>query len=475
MNIEFKSIFGRVEPTLPLKESGHIVCGNATRLDWEEVCPKRDGDEIYVLGNPPYLGSSMQNNEQKDELASCCKGFKNYKNLDYIACWFIKGADYIRNSKTKLAFVSTNSVCQGEQVALLWPHVLKNDLEIGFAHTSFRWVNNAKGNAGVTVSIIGLRSISKELKFLFHDGHSSLVGNINAYLTGGRNIFIPRTGKPISKIPEMVYGNKPVDGGNLILSDQERTVFLQKFPESERFFKKLVGSSEFIKGNYRWCIWIPDRHTADDPLILSLFGDRFEKVRKMRLSSRDKGANDLAKRSHQFRDLIIVKETTIIVPRVSSERREYIPCGFLDADTVILDSAQAIYDADPWIFGVISSRMHMTWVRAVAGRLKTDYRYSSALCYNTFPIPTLTTKQKDEITRHVYEVLEEREKHSEKTMAQLYDPEKMPQGLKEAHHSLDQAIERIYRSKPFTSDEERLEYLFDLYSKMVRKDGVDKE
>lgn len=470
MNEEFKHEFGNVRPTLPLRESGNIVCGNATRIDWEGVCPKNEGDEIYILGNPPYLGSSMQSDEQKKELASLCDGFKNYKNLDYISCWFIKGSEYIRNVNAKLAFVSTNSICQGEQVALLWPHVLGNDLEVGFAYTSFKWMNNAKGNAGVTVIIVGLRNTSKESKFLFSDGHSNSVNNINAYLIAGRNIFVPRTGKPISQIPEMLYGNKPVDGGNLILSDDERGAIVHKFPGTEKFFRRLIGSSEFIKGTYRWCMWISNKELLSESSKFDFFVSRFEKVRQMRLSSKDKGANDLAKRSHQFRDLTVAKESSIIIPATSSERREYIPLGFLDKDSIITNSAQVIYDAEPWIFGVISSRMHMTWVRAVCGSLETRIRYSSALGYNTFPIPPLTTKQKEDITRHVYEVLEEREKHSQKTMAQLYDPDKMPEGLRTAHRSLDLAVERLYRSKPFTSDEERLEYLFALYERMIEEE-----
>jgi type II restriction/modification system DNA methylase subunit YeeA len=497
MNTEFFDRLGRNIPTLPLKESGNIVCGNATRLDWETICPKHDGDEIYILGNPPYLGARMQNKEQKGDIDFVFSEFKKYRDLDYISCWFFYAARYARKeskhitgngrlldyssvselpfdfshvpAQVKFAFVSTNSVCQGEQVSLLWPKVLRNDLEIFFAHQSFKWGNLAKKNAGVTVVIIGIRSILNEQKKIYKDGLYSEVKNISPYLTSGSNDFVWRRNNPLSDFPRMFFGNMPNDGGFLILNIDQKENIEREFPESKNFFKKLLGSLEFLRGSERWCLWIEDENLHDAAEIPPI-ADRIEKVRMHRLNSKDRGTNKLSKRSHQFRDLNKTSSTSIIIPRVSSERREYIPCGFLDSSIVISDSAQAIYDAKPWIFGVISSRMHMTWVRAVAGRLKTDYRYSSALCYNTFPIPTLTAKQKEEITRHVYNVLEEREKHSEKTMAQLYDPEKMPQGLKEAHHSLDAAIERIYRSRPFTSDEERLEYLFDLYSRMIGED-----
>jgi hypothetical protein len=469
MNIEFKEVFGKVEPTLPLRESGRIVCGNATRLNWEEVCPKRDGDEIYVLGNPPYLGYSMQSLEQKEDLQFLFKEFGNYKSLDYISCWFIKGAEYIRGSKVKLAFVSTNSVCQGEQVALLWPHVLGKELEIGFAHTSFKWSNNAKKNAGVTVIVLGLRNISKEQKFLFRDNQLVSVTNINPYLIDGENVFVAKRNASLSKLPEMLRGNGPVDGGYLLFTKEEKDRLVEKNPDAVQFLKKVIGSAEFIKGIERWCLWIED---GERELAERVEGikQRIDLVKKFREQSKKKATREDAKTPHKFSEIRYITKDSIIIPRHSSERREYIPFGYLTDQEVILDSAQAIYDAEPWIFGVISSRMHMVWVRAVCGSLETRIRYSSALGYNTFPIPTLTTKQKEELTRHVYTVLEERERHPEKTMADLYDPDKMPEGLREAHHSLDLAVDRIYRSKPFTTDEERLEHLFTLYERMANEE-----
>ncbi len=469
MNVEFFKKFGRTNPTLPLKDAGHIVCGNATRLDWEEVCPKSKDDEIYILGNPPYLGSSMQDKEQKADLAFVCEGFRNYKNLDFIACWFIKGADYIKGFNAQFAFVSTNSICQGEQVALLWPYIFDRNLEIGFAHQSFKWTNNAKGNAAVICVIIGLRNKNHLATIIFNKGIAQNVKTINAYLAIGSNVIVKKRARPISNFPLMSYGNKAVDGGNLILNDTEKQALIKEYPEVEKFIRPLLGASDYIKGNNRWCLWIRDFEVEEANKITAI-AERIEKVKLMRLASPDKSANEMSKIAHRFREQKESQYSTIILPATSSLRRKYIPMGFLSPNIVITNASQAIYDPDPWIFAVISSNMHMLWVRAVGGRLKTDYRYSSALCYNTFPFFDISNRKKEELTGHVYRILEERERHSEKTLAQLYDPDKMPDGLREAHHSLDLAVERCYRSKPFDSDAERLEYLFQLYEKMTSEE-----
>ena len=472
MNLEFYKAFGRTSPSLPLHDGGHIVHGNATRCDWEEVCPKEDGDEIYILGNPPYLGSSMQNKEQKEDMASVFQGIKNYKNLDYIACWFYKGAKYIQNSNTKLAFVTTNSIAQGEQVAMLWLHIFKLNIEVFFAHQSFKWTNNAKGNAGVTVAIIGLRNNSDaDNKYIFNGSIKQKVKYINPYLTAVNVSVVTKRTKPLSKLPLMEYGNKAVYGEPLILNIKEKEHILSLFPEAKDLIRPLKGAKEFLNGLERWVIWIEDKNLSLAKSI-PLINERVEKVKILRLASSDSGAQELAQFSHRFRDTKTTKTSSIIVPRTSSERRKYIPFGFLSNETIISDAAQAIYDAEPWIFGVISSLMHMVWVRAVGGSLETRIRYSSVLCYNTFPFPNISQKQKEEITELVFGILDEREKHSQKTLAQLYDPDKMPEGLQKAHHALDKAIEQCYRSKPFQSDEERLEYLFKMYEEMTTKKGV---
>jgi len=470
MNLEFYKAFGRTSPSLPLQDGGNIVHGNATRLNWEEVCPKNEDDEIYVLGNPPYLGSSMQNKEQKEDMAEVFQGIKNYKNLDYIACWFYKGAKYIQNSNTKLAFVTTNSIVQGEQVAMLWLHVFTLEIEVFFAHQSFKWTNNAKGNAGVTVAIIGLRNYSDaDNKYIFNGSIKQIVKHINPYLTSVNVSVVTKRTKSLSKLPLMEYGNKAVYGEPLILEKQEKERILSAFPEAKNFIRPLKGAKEFLNGLERWVIWIEDKDLSLAQSI-SLINERIEKVKTLRLSSSDSGAQELAQYSHRFRDTKTSKTTSLIVPLTTSERRKYIPTGFLSQETILTNAANAIYDAEPWIFGVISSLMHMVWVKAVGGSLETRIRYSSVLCYNTFPFPTISQKQKDEITELVFGVLDEREKHSQKTLAQLYDPNKMPEGLKKAHHALDIAIEQCYRPKPFETDEERLEYLFRMYEEMINKE-----
>lgn len=466
MNVKFKQSLGILVPPLPLKQGGRIVCGNATRINWETVCPKDDKSEIYLLGNPPYVGYSLQDSTQKADMAAALQGIEGYKNLDYIACWWLHGGKYIQGTSAKMAFVTTNSICQGEQVALLWPNIFNLGLEIRFAHKGFKWGNNAKHNAGVTCSIIGLNTPLDEPKRLYSKDTVHEVKNINAYLANARNVIVTKLPNPISVLPQMVRGSSPVDDGNLILSEEERQKILQTYPQAEKFFKKLIGSNEFLKGVYRWCIWVDPADVAEAVLIKP-FKERFDKVKKFREQSKKAATKELAASPHRFGETRYVKGHSIVVPRVSSERRTYLPIGFLDDETLITDLAFGIYDPEPWVFAVLSSRMHNAWLRAVGGRLEERIRYSSRLCYNTFPLPNLTEKQKETITSHVFIILSEREKHAEKTIEQLYDPDKMPAGLLEAHKDLDAALERCYRSKPFTSDEERLEYLFKLYEEMI--------
>jgi hypothetical protein len=470
MDMEFEKKFGKHLPPLPLKDAGNIVCANACRIDWEQVCPKSIGDEIYILGNPPYLGASLQNNEQKEDLKLICdKKLFKYKNLDYIAIWFIKSSLYINHSVTiKSAFVTTNSICQGEQAPLLWPYIWNNKQEIFFAYLSFKWINNAKNNAGVTVSIIGVKSKSNCKKQIFDSSTVYKVENINGYLRAGKDIIINKSNNPISKFPPMLRGSGAYDGGCLTLSTMDY-LRISKHMNIDRNVKKYIGSQEFINGEMRYCLYINDEN-LEDALKISEIKDRVEKCKTFRLTCKSKETKALASIPHKIgQDRFLNCSTSIIIPRVSSERREYIPIGFLDKDTIISDSAIAIYDPETWVFAVITSKMHMVWVRTVAGRLKNDFRYSSTLCYNTFPFPDITDEQKKQLEFHVHNVLDAREQHSEKTLAELYNPDKMPKGLRDAHYMLDLAIERCYRNKPFESDEERLEYLFKLYEKMTAK------
>lgn len=455
--------------TLPLKESGNIVCGNATRLDWQTVCPRTESEEVYVLGNPPYLGARIQGREHKDDLAFVFKGVNNYKNLDYIACWFFLGAKYIENTISKYAFVTTNSICQGEQVGIIWPLLYDLNLHIFFAYTSFKWENNAKKNAGVSCVIIGLKNTRSKDRSKFINIKSKVVDNINPYLASGSNILVLKRNTTLSKhLSSMSFGNMPNDGGGLILSEDEKNMLERETPSSHIFIKRFMGADELIKGKRRWCLWIEDGQ-LDEALSIQFIKKRIDIVEKHRLKSKDSGTNKLAVRSHQFRDLNITTKSTIVIPRVSSERREYIPIDFMGPDTIISDSAQAIYDAAPWLFGILTSRMHMVWVRAVAGRLKTDYRYSSQLCYNTFPFPEINDQERGEIKVCVDKIRGARGYHGGKTLAQLYDPDKMPDNLRNAHTNLDKVIESIYRDIPFNNDEERLAHLFEMYEQMIKK------
>jgi hypothetical protein len=467
MNVQFFKEFGRTNPALPLKDAGNITHGNACRVDWESVCPKHENDEIYILGNPPYLGSRNQVKDQKEDMKFVFE--RDYKSLDYIASWFYLGANFIRGINAKCAFVSTNSISQGEQVALTWPRVLGNNLEIGFAHQSFKWTNNAKDKAGVTVVIVGIRNISTEIKLIYKNYHVNHVININPYLTDGKSVYIKRKSSPLSNINPIVFGSMANDGGNLILSTNEKEALLISYPITANWLNRFIGGNEFINSKERWCLLIPDSDLIEARKISNI-DIRLKDITKRRLNSSEKSTRALAETPNRFYFFSHKLTPSIIIPRVSSERRIYIPTGFLNDNTVISDSAQAIYNAEPWIFSIINSIIHMIWTKSVGGSLESRIRYSAALVYNTFPFPSISTQRKNELTQTAFRILEEREKYPEKTLAQLYDPDKMPEGLKEAHRQNDLAVERCYRSTPFNSDEERLEYLFKLYEKMIAEE-----
>jgi hypothetical protein len=466
MNMKFKEAFGTGNPTLPLKEGGNITHGNATRIDWERVCPKKEGDEIYVMGNPPYLGSKNLVDSQRDDMSVVFK--KDGKILDYIASWFYLASTYSTSASCKFAFVTTNSICQGEQVSILWSKVLKENLEIFFAHLSFKWDNNAKSKANVTVAIVGVRNKSNDKKKIFDGKHLHYVENINPYLIPTKTIFVESKNQPISQLPEMVGGNVAYDSGNLVFEESEMLEFISKEPDTEKYFKKLMGGKELLNGGIRYCLWLKD-YELEDVLQFKGIANRISKVKEARLAAKDEGTHKLAERPHQFRDLNN-PTSYLAIPKTSSERREYIPICYLDESFIPADSVRIIANAKPYIFAILSSKIHMAWVKTVSGRLEDRYRYSKNLSYNTFPFPEINQEQRQELERNVYQVLGEREKNSEKTLAQLYDPDKMPDGLREAHHQLDLAVERCYRSKPFTNDEERLEYLFKLYEQMIAEE-----
>jgi hypothetical protein len=453
---------------LPLKDAGQITQGNATRVDWNAVCPISKKDEVYVIGNPPYLGFKGWVREQKKDMSIVFNGFKTVNRLDYISCWFKKGADYIKGLNAKLAFVSTNSICQGEQVSLIWPYILK-ELEINFAHTSFKWTNNAKGSAGVSVVIISLRNIAERDKLIFDGNIKTFAKNINPYLTSGRNIFIHKRDLPISNLPEMALGSSGIDGGHLVLSKEEKESFISQDSNSEKFIKKFLGGNDFLNGVERHCIWIND-HKIDEASKIESIKDRINKCEIYRLNG-GRDARKAAEVPHRFFYRKYRENEALIIPFTSSENRVYLPIGIGKADEVFSNGMLVMYDFLPFHFGVLTSKIHMLWAKAVGGKLETRIRYSKEIIYNTFPFPDITTKQKENLNLYVFAILDERAKHN-KTMAQLYNPLTMPKGLLKAHQELDTAIEQCYRLQPFKNDTERLEYLFKQYEEMLQKDTL---
>ena len=474
MNVEFFNEFGRTNPTLPLKAGGNIVQGNACRLDWEEVCPKEKEDEIYILGNPPYVGSKNQNSNQKEDIKIVLDGLSKTKSLDYIACWFIKSAIYI-NENSSFSFVSTNSLFQGTQVPLIWPIILENGGEIFFANKNFSWSNNAKNQAGVICTIVGVTKRTNRDKFIFTNDLNKKVKYINPYLVEGKSTFILNRTKALSNFPRLQIGNEAYDSGYFTLTDDQKIEFETLQPKVKSFLKPIVGSMELIRGIKRWCIWITDER-LNEALEIDELKTRVESVRDFRENG-GMNARSCAHRPHQFRWVNRAQKSQIVLPVVSSERRKYIPMSFIDAETIIINSAQVIYDPEPYIFSVLNSVIHMCWVKFAGGKLKTDYRYNAGLCYNTFPFPKITNDQKYRIEESVKNILKSRANHSELTLAQMYDPDKMPDDLREAHHQNDLLIDSCYRAKPFGSDEERLEHLFKRYEKMIaaEQSKIEKE
>ena len=466
MNTKLNENFGVNTKALPLKNITQIVCGNACRIDWNEVCPHTPDEEVYIFGNPPYLGSTLQEECHKEDMNyAISKKCVGWKKLDYITSWFIAAAEYCQSTIAKFAFVSTNSICQGEQVPILWPILFKTGLSISFVYTSFKWSNNAKNNAGVTVIVLGMENNPKA-KYIFNDNQKKEVTNISPYLIEFRDIIIKPQSKSISGLQPMIFGSKSSDGGSLIMTPEEKDELIYVYPTSLKFIKRYVGADDSINGFQRYCIWVEDEE-YDEAAKIEPLRKRFEQCRKMREESTKASTKGMAKYPYKFTEIRYEDSPCLVVPRVSSERREYIPMSYMDKGTVVDGSSQTIYNITPFTFGVINNVMHMAWVKTVGGKLETRYRYSAQLCYNTFPFPKISDEKKQEIEAAAEEVLITREYYPEKTLAELYDPDKMPQDLREAHAKLDDIVESCYPGYPFASDESRLECLFKLYEKMT--------
>jgi hypothetical protein len=481
---------------LPLDAQNWIVCGNALRLDWLSICPptgtgvkvladdlfgtpldqseidfENEGGETYICGNPPYLGSRSQTDDQKEDLRRIfASRSKNWKSLDYVAGWFAMASKYGISAQASAAFVATNSICQGIQTPILWPLIFADGFDIVFAHTSFKWQNLASHNAGVTVVVVGLgkgKGATRQLFSLSDDGATVLreTTNINAYLVPGANIEVEKTNNPISQNAEMTFGNTPIDGGHLLLSTDEVIDLGLTSAQLERLTRRIYGSAEFIRGLQRYCLWIEDKH-LDEALSIPAIRSRIDSVRKLRLNG-GVTARDIAERSHQFQRMFSGTTSTIVVPIHTSETREYLPVGVLPADSVVTNAVCALYDAPLWSMALIASRLHLVWIATVCGKLETRYRYSNTLGWNTFPVPLLTEQNKADLTKCAESILLARESHFPATIADLYDPETMPENLRHAHECNDEVLERIYIGRRFKNDTERLEKLFELYTKMT--------
>lgn len=480
---------------LPLNAENWITCGNALKIDWLGICPptgtnvkiynddlfgtpldqaeidfENEGGETYICGNPPYLGSKWQSNEQKSDLKTIFEKFTNkWKSLDYVSGWFMKAAQFGKHTNSSSAFVSTNSICQGQQVAILWPLIFNTGSQISFAYTSFKWANLASYNAGVTVAIIGFSNTKKTVKRLFSQNADGQViekqtSNINAYLVAGKNAEVEQTRKPISEVSEMLFGNMPRDGGHFVIQGTERDKILKSYPELKSFIRPYIGSEQMIQGKSRWCIWIEEsqKSFAENHPYLSKI---ISKVKEFRLESKAKSTRDFAEKSYRFVQIAGTAQShSLAVAKVSSERRPYLPISLLKQDTIVSDLLFALYDAPLWNFAIIASRLHLVWISTVCGKLKTDFRYSNTLGWNTFPLPKLTEKNKQDLIKSAENILIAREYYYPATIADLYGSSEMPKELAIAHERNDELLERIYIGRKFRNDTERLETLFKLYS-----------
>lgn len=449
--------------TIDVLFANNIIVGNATRIDWETVC--QTGGETYLIGNPTYVGARKQSSAQKADLASVFTGYNKISNLDYAACWFMLATKYISAHGGGFAFVTTNSLTQGEQVQLLWPKLFKKGVHIKFAYTSFKWKNDARNRTAVTVVVIGVvQNTNLEKRELFTPITSFEPRSISPYLTTGDTIVQSKR-NPISKFPKMVKGNMPLYWSDYLLNHEQMIDLLTREPRVKKFLKKVIGADEFINGIERWCFWIHDDELIEAQNIPCI-ADKIELVRQKRLASTDASARNHAAHPHRFRENRETTKSSLVVPSVSSENRAYIPIGFVDKNIIVTNLAFVIYDCEPWILGVVASKMHNVWVRTVCGALETRIRYSSQLGYNTFPFPEISAEQKADITQRVLAIIAAREAYSGMTYAEWYDLEKMPDELRYAHYLLDSVIDHCYRDAAFVSDRERLECLFELYNKL---------
>lgn len=476
MNVRLSEAFGEYYVRLPLRKSPTVVCGNAMRLDWKRVLPS--GQCTYILGNPPFVGAKFQTDEQRADMSLVARDVVGRGLLDYVSGWYFKASEYIRGTKVVVGFVSTNSVTQGEQVGALWNALFpRYGLKIHFAHRSFAWESEARGKAHVHVVVIGFGSFDTPNKRIYDyeaDKENPTVisaGNISPYLVEGQDKAIGNRTVAISKAPEICFGNQPIDGGHLLLDSEEKSELLSKEPRARKYVRLFLGSQEFINGEDRWCLWLRRLEPAELRSMPEIMR-RVEGVREFRLASKRAATRALAATPTEFAFISHPEKSYLLIPSVSSERRRYIPMGFIPGDTIASNLCLIIPDATLYHFGVLSSAMHMAWVRQVCGRLESRYRYSGRLVYNNYPWPEgLTQKHRSSVEQAAESVLDARAEFmppkGTATLADLYDPLAMPPKLVKAHAALDRAVDLCYRAQPFASERQRVEFLFALYDKLT--------
>jgi hypothetical protein len=461
---------------LPLKSLTNLKEGNALTMDWEDVFPK---DISYIVGNPPFVGARLQSKEQKAELLSVFEGAKNAGNIDYCGAWYYKAAKFIKNTKTACALVSTNSICQGEQAAILWKPIFDLGIHIDFAHNTFRWDNEAADKAHVFCIIVGFSAEGHPKKLYIHktpDSVETIVypKNINAYLVDSPNVFVWNRKTPICNVQEMKSGNQPIDNGYYLFTEQEKEEFLACEPEAQEYFYRFIGGQEFLNGKSRWCLWLGNL-SFNELKNLPKCRERVDAVRNFRLASKRISTIKLAEKPTRFQVETMPKGHSIIIPETSSERRNYIPVGFVDPDTLCSNAMLLIPDATLYQFGILQSLVHNAWMRTVAGRLKSDYRYSAGIVYNNFVWPNVSEVQISEIERCAKAVIDIRKQYSDLTLAEMYDPRNsyLVPNLIKAHYDLDNSVENAYGIQSGGNEEKIISHLFMLYNNAINSFVID--
>jgi hypothetical protein len=474
LSLEFGQHFARI----PLKKSPHIHHADALEVDWEKVL--RPEDCSYVLGNPPFAGAKYQDENQRAQVRRTAQLGGSGGTLDYVAAWFLKAGEYVRQGRARIGFVATNSITQGEQAAQIWPLLFDRfQLEVAFAHRTFAWGSDARGVAHVHVVIVGLARQGQEppMKRLFSyddirgDPTESRHAALTPYLFGAsavadRHLVVKETSRPLCAVPPLIIGSKPIDGGEYIFEAEEKRVFLNQEPGAGKYLHPFVGSEEFVNGGERWILSLEDASPRDLRSMPSVM-ERVAAVKQLRLKSKSGPTRQLAETPTRFHVTVIPDRPFLVIPEVSSERRDYVPIGWLKPPAIPSNLVRVLLDANLWHFGVLTSRMHMAWLRHIGGRLKSDYRYSIGIVYNTFPWPEATERQRERVRGLARTVLEARRQFPGATLADLYDSDVMKPQLRQAHRALDAAVGKLYRAAPFTGDRDRVEHLFGLYEGLV--------